>query len=101
VYWQVAFAAKADGGRIHHLEISLDDVKVGYVIKHGRRLVCVRIIGIYAVDFRCFQDRIRLDLQRSQRGRGVCGEVGVAGARREDNDPALLDVSDSAAADKW
>ena len=39
-------------------------------------------------------------LERAQRSSGVGSEVGVVGARREDDDAALLEVTDRAAPDK-
>ena len=38
------------------------------------------------------------DLQRSQGGGGICGEIRVAGARAEDDDPPFFEVADRAAA---
>ncbi len=45
------------------------------------------------------QDRLGADLERAQRRGRVGGEERVAGAGREDDDPALLEVADRAAAD--
>ena len=45
------------------------------------------------------QDRLGADLERPQRGGRVGGEVRVAGAGREDDDRALLEVPDRPAAD--
>ena len=45
------------------------------------------------------QDRLGADLERAQRGGRVGGEERVAGAGREDHDPALLEVADRPAAD--
>ena len=56
--------------------------------------------GVHAVDsrVRALQDRAGADLRGAQRGRGVGGEVRVAGAGGEHHDPALLEVPDGAAA---
>ena len=52
-----------------------------------------------AVDLGRLHDALGADLERAQRGGGVGGEVRVAGAGREDDDAALLEVPDRAAAD--
>ena len=56
--------------------------------------------GVDAVDarVRALQDRLGADLGRAQRGGGVGREVRVAGAGREDDDAALLEVTDRRAA---
>ena len=61
--------------------------------------------GVGAVDavdagVRALQDRLGADLRRAQRGGGVGGEVRVAGAGREHDDPALLEVPDRAQRDE-
>ena len=48
---------------------------------------------------RALQDRLGADLGRAQRGGGVGREVRVAGAGREHDDPALLEVADRAQRD--
>ena len=59
-----------------------------------------RIGGVDAVDLRALEDDVGLHLHGAQRGRGVGGEVGVAGAGGEDDDAALFEVADGAAADE-
>ena len=45
------------------------------------------------------QQHLGVDLDRAQRGGGVGGHVGVAGAGGEDDDAPLLEVADRAAPD--
>ena len=64
------------------------------------RLVDHRVGGVDAVDLRALEDDVGLHLHRAQRRGGVGGEVGVAGAGGEDDDAALFEVADGAAADE-
>ncbi len=59
-----------------------------------------RIGRVDAVDLRALEDDVRLHLHRPQRGGGVGGEVGVAGAGGEDDDAAFFEVADGAPADE-
>ena len=61
-----------------------------------------RVGAVHAVDpgVRALQDRLGADLRRPQRGGGVGGEVGVAGAGGEHHHPSLLEVADGAARDE-
>jgi hypothetical protein len=55
--------------------------------------------GVQAVDLGGLDHEIGADLDGAQRGGGVGGEEGVAGAGCEDHDAAFLEVADGAAAD--
>jgi hypothetical protein len=57
------------------------------------------VLVVDAVDLGGLEDDVGADLHRAQRRGGVGGEVGVAGARDEDDDAALLEVADRAPAD--
>ena len=92
--------AQRERGRVHHLEAALDRLEVRELGQEPGAGVLVRVTVVDAVDAVLpHQDRVRADLQGAQRGSRVRREERVAGARREDHDPALLEVADRAAAD--
>ena len=72
-------------------------------VSSGRKLASgfsSRVAVVDAVDaVLAHEDRLRADLERAQRRGGVGREERVAGAAREDDDAALLEVADRAAAD--
>src|SRR5207244_4717391 len=61
--------------------------------------VPLRAGAVYPVALGRLQDDVGTDLDRAERAGGIGGEERVAGARREDHDPPLLQVPDGAAAD--
>ena len=54
-----------------------------------------RVGRVDAVDLGALQDDVGLHLHRAQGGRGVGGEVGIAGAGGKDDDAALFEVADA------
>src|SRR3954453_7668037 len=97
---KVVFFAHGDGGGIHDLEAALQDLHVGDLGELGRVLHNHGIGVVDAVDLRGFQDGFCLDIHGAQRGGGVGGEVGVAGASGEDHDAFFFKMTDGAAADE-
>ena len=69
----------------------LDEARVGVLARVGAVDALHPVLG--------HQDRLRVDLERPQRRRGVGREERVARARGEDHDPALLEVAHGAAPD--
>ena len=73
---------------------------MGELGRGTRRRVRLRVGGVDAVDpVLGHQDDLGVDLVRAQRGGRVGREERVAGAGGEDDDAALLEVADRAAAD--
>ena len=72
-------------------------------VSSGRNVASGSVARVAVVDARDavlrHQDRLGADLERPQRGGRVGREERVAGAGREDDDAALLEVPDRAAAD--
>ena len=69
----------------------------------GRRVAVVdlvRIGAVDAVDLGCLEQDVGADLDGAQRGGGVSGEERVPGSRRENHQPALLQVANSASRDE-
>src|SRR5258707_10722718 len=96
--WHPLGAAKTNRRGVHNLQITLYDVQIRERFKHGSRFVFSGIRGVDPVDFGGLQYRIGLDLERSQSGGRVSREERVAGARSEDNDPALFAMANRAPA---
>ena len=97
---QLVVHAQRERRRVHYLEAALDRLQVGEAGQELRVLVDARVAVVDAFDLVLrHQDRLGADLERAQRGRGVGGEERVAGAGGEDDDTALLQVPDGAAAD--
>ncbi len=96
---KVVVHTQGDGGVVHDTQAPVEDLDVRQLVKARRLGVLDRVGIVHAVDLGRLHDAVRADLQCAQRGRGVCREVRVAGARREDDHAALLKVPDSAAPD--
>lgn len=60
----------------------------------------MRVCGVDAVDFGGLEEDFTVEFGGSERGAGVGGEEGVAGACGEDNDAAFLEVAYGAASDE-
>ena len=59
--------------------------------------VVVRIAIVNAIDLCCLQNHVRADLARAQRGGGISGKIGIAGAGDENDDPSQFEVTNGAA----
>src|ERR1019366_2273116 len=57
-----------------------------------------RVLVVDAVHAGGLGDHVGLDFERPQGGRGIGGKVRIGGARREDDDAPLFQVTDGAAA---
>src|SRR5579883_938576 len=92
-------AAHGDGCGIHYAEALGENLEVGDFPVHPgvRKLQGIFIVN--TVDARRLGDDIRLDLERAEGGRGIGGEIGIRRSGREDDDAALLEMPDGAAAD--
>src|ERR1019366_2237286 len=95
----VVVAAQRNGGGVHYPQVQPQDVRVGYLLELHRIGVQLGVGGVDAVHGGRLQQDVRVDLHGAQRGGGVGGEERVARARGEDDDPALFQVADGAAAD--
>src|SRR5207248_1259311 len=82
-----------DRGVVHYAKIFVDQVKIVETTEPLGLRVILRIGVIDTVHLRRLQYHLRLDLDCAQGGRRVGAEVGIAAAGREDNYPALLQVS--------
>ena len=92
--------AERERGRVHDAQAALDRLEMRQRRQEGRVRVLLRIAVVDAPDPALrHQDRLGTDLERAQRGGRVGREERVAGAGREDDDPALLEVPHRAAAD--
>src|ERR1039458_7394498 len=95
----VVVAAEGYGCGVHDAEVQAEDVRVGNLLELGDVGVDFGVGGIDAVDRGGLQQDVGFDLHGAQRGSGVGGEEGVAGAGGEDDDAALLQMAHGAAAD--
>ncbi len=92
--WQVVVIAHADGGEVHDLKASVEHFLVGYVGELRGCWVFLRVGGVDAVNAGALEHHVGLYLDAAQARPGVGGEVGVAGAGREDADIAVLECLD-------
>src|SRR5207253_5912384 len=90
----LVLAAERDRGVVHYAKIFVDQVKIVETTEPLGLRVILRIGVIDTVHLRRLQYHLRLDLDCAQGGRRVGAEVGIAAAGREDNYPALLQVTD-------
>src|SRR3954447_10582205 len=95
-----ALHAQRQGREVHdpqaaleglHVRDRVDELGVGILARVGGEDALDAVLG--------HEDRLRVDLARAQRRRGVGREERVAGAGREDHDAPLLEVAHGAAAD--
>src|SRR3990170_2120396 len=92
--------AEREGGGVHHLEASVEGVQVAEAQELPRRRVLRRISLVDAVNVLLGHEQyIGVDLDGAKGGGRICGDVGVAGAGGEDDQAALLQVANGAAAD--
>ena len=92
--------AERERGRVHDAQAALDRLEMRQRRQERRVRVLLRVAVVDAPDPALrHQDRLRTDLERAQCGGRVGREERVAGAGREDDDPALLEVPHGAAAD--
>src|SRR6266699_5670453 len=96
---QLVVHAERDRGGVHHLQPAIEHLDVRHPLETLRVLVLLGIGGVDAVDLGRLHDRIGPDLDGPQRPRGVRREERVAGARGEDHDATLFEVTDRAPAD--
>ncbi len=97
---QVVVHAERQRCRVHHPQAALDRLVVGDVRQEGRVSVLARVDVVDALHVVLgHQYRLRVDLERSQRGGGVGREERVARAGGEDHDAALLEVAHRAPPD--
>ena len=97
---QVVLHAERERRAVHHRQPPVQGLDVAQACSNFvRRRVTLRVGVVDAVDLGGHEQHLGLDLHRAQRRGGVGGEVGVAGAGGEDDDAALLEVADGAAAD--
>src|SRR6266511_2291224 len=76
---QGVFAAEADGGGVHHAQPQLQHVGKADGVEHLRVAVPRRVRVVDALDLGGLHDHLGVDLHGAQRGRGVGGEIRVAG----------------------
>ena len=92
--------AERERGRVHHAQAALDRLEMRQRRQERRVRVLLRVAVVDAPDPALrHQDRLGADLERAQGGGRVGREERVAGAGREDDDPALLEVPHGAASD--
>ena len=92
--------AQRNRGRVHHLQALFEHLQVRDAIEADRVGLEHRVGVVDAVDLRGLEDDLGLDLHRAQRRRRIGAEEGIAGAGAEDDDAALFEVADGAAADE-
>ena len=95
----IVVAAERDGGGVHDLQI------VAQNLVEAHRLIALgvgdllRVRGVDAVDAGALEQGVAAHFGGTKRGRGIGGEVGIAGSGGEQDDAPLLDVAKRAAAD--
>jgi hypothetical protein len=96
---QVVVHAQGHRGRVHDLEPPIEHFHVLELVELDGVRVGDGVLVVDAVHLGRLHDALTAGLQRAQGGGGVGGEVRVAGAGGEDDDAALLEVTDRSAAD--
>ena len=96
----VAFLAHGQGGHVHDAEAFVEGFFEGEGFVAGCGGVFVGIGGVDAIDFGGFEEDVAVEFGGSERGAGVGGEEGVAGACGKNDDAALFEVADGAASDE-
>src|SRR3954452_21362566 len=95
-----ALHAQRQRREVHDPQGALEGLHVRDRVDELRVRVLARVGGEDALDAVLgHEDRLRVDLARAQRRRGVGREERVAGAGREDHDAPLLEVAHRATAD--
>src|SRR5512137_2605273 len=96
----VVFPTKGYGGCIHYFKVFCQGLGVTDLFVH----LCVRmlhgVLVIDPVDLGGLENHLGLDFSRSKGRRRVCREVGIPGARREDDHPSLFQVAGGSSADE-
>src|ERR1019366_522853 len=96
---QLVVAAHGDRSCVHHAKrprqhFLIGDLGISYGVGELERVFVVD-----AVDAGGFSNHVGLDFQSAQGGGGIGGKVGIGGARRENHDTPLFQVTDGAAPD--
>lgn len=91
--------ADRGSGRIHDLEVFLENFLERKHIVFDRVGMRVGIFIINAVDQRRLQDDLRLDLSGSESGGCIGGKERITGSAAEDHDSALFQMADRAVTD--
>ena len=92
--------AKAEGGRVHHLQPFGQRFGVADLLVALRVRVHVRVAIVNAVDFGRLQDNVRPDFARAQSRGRVGRKIRVAGAGDENDDAAQFKMPDGPAEDE-
>ena len=96
---KVVVHAQTDGGRVHDLQVLIQDRKErDLAVLLGRRIFD-RIGVVNPVNLGSFEDHLRADFHGPQRGGGVGREIGVAGAAGKDDDAIFFQMTDGPPAD--
>ena len=90
---------QADRGGVQRAEPVGEQIRVADLAVPGRLRVQLGVGIVHPVHPGRLQDHVRADLDRTQGGRRVGGEVRVAGPRHQDDDPAPLEMPDRAPPD--
>jgi hypothetical protein len=95
----IVVAAQRHSGGVHDLEVVAQDLAEGQGVVTGRASDLLGVGVIDAVDARPLEQRIAAHFGGAQRRCRVGREVRIPGPGREEDDPALFDVTKRAAAD--
>ena len=82
----VAFAAKGESRLVHDFEAAGDGFVEGELVVFDGVRVFFRVGRVDSVDVGAFQQGVGLDFKGTQRGAGISGEEGVAGAAGNQGD---------------
>ena len=87
------FPAHGEGGLVHDGQALADRLRISEaVVAHGV-LVLFGVLGVDPVDLGGLDEAVGFDLEGTQHGGGVGGEIRVAGPSGENHDALLLEVA--------
>ena len=90
------FLRQRNGRGVHDLEVAAQRLIVGELIEAYRVAVFHGVLVVHAVHLGGLDDGVALEFRAAQGRRRVGGEIGIARARRADDDAALFHVANGA-----
>ena len=93
----VVVLAKGRCGQIHDLEIFFDHLHMRQFVEPYRLRIRCRVAVVHTVNILGEQNHVCFDLRRPERCRCICREERIAGARTEDHDVAVFQMTQRSA----